>query len=109
MKYVVLQNLNTGRLEFRIGLLVDHDLLAAPLITLGYVLRSAGYLRFLENERFETFGRSENLNIGTHPDDARMLSAFYSATLKTAPAAEEAQRACSLDAMRTGEPCESCQ
>ena len=83
MKYVALQRRATGLIEYRMGLMTAHDELAAPLLKTCTVF-SAGFIRFLPEGRFETFGQSTSLKIGPHADDARTISAFYAAGLKTA-------------------------
>jgi hypothetical protein len=84
MKYVALQHPATGLIEYRMGLLTSHADLAKPLVDHGCVAQSAGFIRFLPEGRFETFGSSDSLKIGPHADDARAISAFYAAGLKTA-------------------------
>lgn len=41
---------------------------------------SAGFVEFLP-EGVRTFGRSTSLNLGPRPHDARLIAAFYKATL----------------------------
>ena len=82
MKYVAVQHPVTGTIEFHCSMLKKHEEIAAPYVARGYTARSAAFLRFLPGERFETFGQSTSLGLGPHADDARMLSAFYSATLR---------------------------
>lgn len=84
MKYVALQHPQTGVIEYRMGLLTSHLDLAQPLLDRGCVAQGAGFIRFLPEGRFETFGFSDSLKIGPHADDARAISAFYAAGFKTA-------------------------
>lgn len=83
MKYVVLHHPTKG-LAIVAGLFLDHAQMAGAFAAAGYVPQSAGFIRWLPGERFEAFGHSESLKLASHSDDARLLSAFYSATLKTA-------------------------
>lgn len=86
MKYVVLQH-PQKMTAVAAGLGLNHDELAAPFLAQGYTAASAGFMRFLEHERFEVFGHSTSLKLGPHADDARLLSAYHSACLRLAPPA----------------------
>lgn len=86
MKYVVLHHPSRGPIVVA-GLNLKHDELATPWLAQKFTAQSAGFFRLLERERFECFGWSDSLKLGPHADDARLLSAFYSASLRTAPAA----------------------
>lgn len=81
MKYVILQHpLKTTVVVAGLGL--NHDELAAAYIAQGYVPTSAGFLRCLERNRFETFGESTSLKLVSHADDARLIQAYSLATLR---------------------------
>lgn len=90
MKYVVLQHPAKG-LAVVAGLALSHKELATPFTEAGYRATSAGFIRFLDRERFETFGYSDSLRLTPNADDARLLSAFYSACLRTAPVSVSAE------------------
>ncbi|WP_414664882.1 hypothetical protein [Horticoccus sp. 23ND18S-11] len=85
MKYVALQPAAGGTIEYRLGLLTTHADMAAPLLERGYRVVSAGFVRCLGGDRFETFGYSTSLNATPHADDARVISALHMAVLKMAP------------------------
>ncbi len=82
MKYVVFQHQQSGRMEIRLAPApTTHRQLAKELEPLGFKPVSAGFARFLPDGRFEACGYSTSLNLTPHADDARLLSAFYTATI----------------------------
>jgi len=85
MKYVVFQHEATGQMEIRLTLApTTHKQLAQEVAPFGLKPVSAGFARFLPDGRFEACGRSTSLGLAPHADDARLLSAFYTHTIKQA-------------------------
>jgi hypothetical protein len=81
MKYIILRSPEGAFAAVCSPAHFTHADLAQPYLAQGYTAQSAGFLRFLPEGRFETFGHSESLHLEPHGDDARLLSAFYTATL----------------------------
>jgi hypothetical protein len=84
MKYIMLRSPEGALMPLCCLAPVTHADLAAPYLAKGYTVVSAGFLRFLPEERFDCIGWSHSLNVGPHGDDARRFSALYSFTLKSA-------------------------
>lgn len=87
MKYVLLRHPTTHEQRIELGLAPRrHADLAAAAIAEGFQPATAGFVRMLDNGSLETFGSSDSLGVASHPDDSRILSALYRATLALAPA-----------------------
>jgi hypothetical protein len=85
MKYVIFMNA-AGVIEVRLAPApTTHQQMAAELEPRGFKPTSAGFARFLPEGRFETTGWSQSLGLTPHGDDARYLSAYYTATLSQIP------------------------
>lgn len=91
MKYVMLRNANTGTLFAVMGLGLDctHDRLASAFP--GYLVVSAGLVRFRENGLADTYGYSTGLAKTPHADDARFLTALYRGGTAGAPSLNQAK------------------
>jgi hypothetical protein len=91
MKYLLLKHKTTREPMVLIGAAPQtHAQLAALAEPAGFVPASAGFVRIIEGGKFETYGESASLRIGSHPDDSRIIAALHRATLAmneaTAPA-----------------------
>lgn len=79
MKYVILENIIT---DHKLAMVFDdalvHSLVVNTLLQLQETLRvrSAGFVKKPVNGVCETYGMSESLGVGTHPDDSIILSLF---------------------------------
>ena len=63
---------------------MSHADLAAPYLAIGYQVATAGFARIdPQNKGFIATGESESLRARSHPDDSRILTALYRATLNT--------------------------
>ena len=82
MKYLLLKHKTTSTPMLLIGAVPQtHAQLAALAEPAGFVPQSAGFVRIVEGGKFETFGESTSLKLGSHPDDSRIIAALHRATL----------------------------
>lgn len=81
MKYVVVQNPSGFERVFLALAPVTHADLAAAFAHAPDRVVSAGFVQ-LAVEGIRTFGRSDSLNVGPRPRDARLIDAMYRSTLR---------------------------
>jgi hypothetical protein len=85
MKYVILQGPD-GLPVIVMGFApLTHDLIAEPYIARGCKPVSAGFAMFGPfGDELRAFGESTSLRLKARPDDTKILSAFYRATVRQA-------------------------
>lgn len=75
VKYIVIDNSETGRVPYFCVAPVTHAVLARLLRAAGVIV-SAGFVEFLEGGKVRVYGRSESLNLGPAVGDAELIEAM---------------------------------